>query len=107
LQKLTQNGKLISSVSGPGGGFFLTDKAKKKSMLKVLTMLDTEQMISGCILGLSECSERNPCPMHEDYAGIRTQLVSMFDQKSLEAFASEMNDPKVVIHNIKSRKAQR
>jgi Rrf2 family iron-sulfur cluster assembly transcriptional regulator len=107
LQKLTQGDKLINSVSGPTGGFYLSEQAKKKSMLKVLTILDTDHMISGCILGLSECSELNPCPMHEDYAGIRAQLVNMFGQKSLEALAMEMNDPKAVIHNIKKKKAKR
>ncbi len=99
LQKLTHGNKLISSVTGPSGGFYLTDQAKKKSLLKVLTLLDTEHMISGCILGLSECSEINPCPMHADYAKIKVQLLGMLGQKSLEALAREMNDPKVVINN--------
>jgi len=31
LQQLTKNNLVISSVRGPNGGFFITEKAKKKS----------------------------------------------------------------------------
>lgn len=101
LQPLTQGNKLISSVSGPAGGFYLTQEAKSTSMLEVLGHLDKEQIVSGCILGLSECSELNPCPMHADYKKIRSQMLGMLGTKSLKALAQEMKDPKVVINNSK------
>jgi Rrf2 family iron-sulfur cluster assembly transcriptional regulator len=101
LQHLTQGNKLISSVSGPSGGFYLAEEAKKTSILEVLEHLDKDQTISGCILGLRECSELNPCPMHADYKKIRSQMLEMLGTKSLETLASEMNDPMVVINNIK------
>jgi len=103
LQKLTKNNMLISSVTGPSGGFFLTDQAKKKSMLHVLTLLEDEGIITGCILGLKECSEINPCPLHHQYKKIKPQLLNMLDHKSINDLAREMKDPRVVIHhNIES-----
>jgi Rrf2 family iron-sulfur cluster assembly transcriptional regulator len=39
LQKLTKDNLLISSVTGPSGGFFLTEQSKKKSLLHVLNLL--------------------------------------------------------------------
>jgi len=104
LQKLTRDNKLISSVTGPSGGFYLTEQAKKKSLLDVLTMLEDEGIITGCILGLKECSEKNPCPMHFVYKQIKPQLLDMLDHKTIQELASEMKDPKVVIHNIQSQK---
>ncbi len=100
LQNLTRDNKLISSVTGPSGGFYLTEQAKKKSLLNVLTLLEDEGIITGCILGLKECSEKNPCPMHGEYKKIKPQLLSMLDDKTILQLAREMKDPKVVIHNI-------
>lgn len=100
LQKLTKDNLLISSVTGPSGGFFLTDQSKKKSLLHVLTLLEDEGIITGCILGLKECSEKNPCPMHAEYKKIKPMLLDMLDHKTIAELASEMKDPKVVIHNI-------
>lgn len=100
LQKLTKDNLLISSVTGPSGGFFLSEKAKKKSLLHVLTLLEDEGIITGCILGLKECSEKNPCPMHGEYKKIKPQLLDMLDDKTILELAKEMKDPRVVIHNI-------
>lgn len=100
LQNLTRGNKLINSVTGPTGGFYLTDQAKKKSLLNVLTLLEDEGIITGCILGLKECSEKNPCPMHSEYKKIKPQLLDMLDHKTIAELASEMKDPRVVIHNI-------
>ena len=105
LQKLTRQNKLISSVTGPSGGFYLTDQAKKKSLLHVLTLLEDEGIITGCILGLKDCSETNPCPMHHQYKKIKPQLLNMLDHKSIQELADQMEDPRVVIHqNLKMRK---
>ncbi len=104
LQNLTRDKKLVSSVTGPSGGFYLTDEAKKKSLLNVLVLLKDEGIITGCILGLKECSEVNPCPMHAEYKKIKPQLLSMLDDKTILDLAKEMKDPKVVIHNIIAKK---
>ena len=100
LQKLTKDNLLINSVTGPSGGFYLTDQAKKKSLLHVLTLLEDEGIITGCILGLKECSEKNPCPMHGEYKKIKPQLLDMLDNKTILELAKDMKDPRVVIHNI-------
>ncbi len=104
LQNLTRGNNLINSVTGPTGGFYLTDQAKKKSLLNVLTLLEDEGIITGCILGLKECSEKNPCPMHSEYKQIKPQLLDMLDQKTIAELASEMKDPRIVIHNIGKKK---
>jgi Rrf2 family transcriptional regulator, iron-sulfur cluster assembly transcription factor len=103
LQKLTKDNKLISSSTGPSGGFFLTDQAKKKSLLHVLTLLEDEGIITGCILGLKECSGVNPCPLHFQYQQIKPQLLNMLDHKSINDLAIEMKDPRVVIHHSLKR----
>ena len=99
LQKLTKGNRFISSVTGPTGGFYLTEQAKKKSLLHVLTLLEDEGVITGCILGLRECSSVNPCPLHNQYQHIKPQLLDMLDHKTVNDLANEMKDPRIVIHH--------
>lgn len=103
LQNLTRGNRLISSVTGPNGGFYLTEQAKKKSLLHVLNLLEDEGIITGCILGLKECSEHNPCPLHSQYKHIKPQLLNMLDHKTIQEMANEMKDPRVVIHHALKR----
>ncbi|HLF63158.1 MAG TPA: Rrf2 family transcriptional regulator [Saprospiraceae bacterium] len=109
LQKLTKDNVLISSATGPNGGFYLSDEAKKKSLLYVLELLDDEIVISGCVLGLRECSETNPCPMHAQYKHIKPQLLHMLSHKTIGELAGEMKDTRIVIRNVDtmSRKGRR
>lgn len=104
IQVLTRNQILISSTPGPSGGLYLTDKAKKKSLLHVLRVLDEEEIISGCILGLRECSEKNPCPLHDRYKDIKPQLLDMLEHKTIDDLAREMKDPRIVIHNMAGKR---
>ena len=103
LQNLTRHNALISSSTGPGGGFYLTAKAKKKSLLSVVALLEEEDVIKGCVLGLKECSEINPCPLHSQYKHIRPQLVSMLENKTIQDMADEMRSSRVVIHHALRR----
>lgn len=107
LQNLTRDNRLISSITGPNGGFYLTDQAKKKSMLHVLELLGDDVVITGCVLGLKECSEANPCPLHDQYKLIKPRLLQMLKKKSIQDLANDMKDPRVVIHHaLKKQKGQ-
>jgi Rrf2 family protein len=91
---------LVSSITGPTGGFYLSEQTKKKSVFHVLTLLEKDAIITGCILGLKECSQINPCPMPNQYEKIRSQLLEILDYKSILELSHEMKDTNVVIHNI-------
>nr|MBP9601921.1 Rrf2 family transcriptional regulator [Lutibacter sp.] len=67
LAKLFQQlvrGKIISSAKGPNGGFYLTKKNGKKTVLDIIENIDGLNRINECFLGLSECDGANPCPVH-------------------------------------------
>lgn len=104
LQSLTRENVLISSHTGPAGGFYLTEAAKQRSVWHVLQLLEADDVVSGCILGLKGCSEKNPCPLHHDYARIRPQLQTMFQSKTIHDLAREMDNPGVVIGNARRKR---
>ena len=101
LQLLTKNNKIVSSVRGPNGGFFLTDKAKKLPVYAVLEAMGDGDVLTKCVLGLKQCSEVKPCPMHKQYKTIKQQLIRLFETKTIQALASEITNGASFIGNKK------
>ncbi|MBK8356685.1 MAG: Rrf2 family transcriptional regulator [Saprospiraceae bacterium] len=79
MQQLTTgDGHIVSSIRGPGGGFYLTEQDKKRAIIDILRTMGEDQMLDRCVLGLNVCSDINPCAMHRDYKVIKKQLISYF-----------------------------
>lgn len=74
LGLLSRNG-IINSYTGPNGGFDMNDDQMKTTALAdIVTAIDGDTLFYGCALGLSECNETEPCPMHDSFAAIRDKL---------------------------------
>jgi len=102
LQLLTKDNKLVSSVRGPNGGFYLTDKAKKLPVRSILLAMGEDDVLEKCVLGLKRCNEVQPCPMHAQYKSIKHQLIKLFETKTIRQLADEIKDGEVYINNKKS-----
>lgn len=76
LQEMSRKG-LVNSIKGPNGGFYLDKKSLKHSIADIVVHVDGDNVFSGCVLGLDQCSELKPCPMHEKYKPIRKKLNEM------------------------------
>jgi Rrf2 family protein len=63
LQQLSKHG-LVSSIKGPNGGFYLTEKNQKATLEDIIICIDGPDVFTGCVMGLSKCSSENPCPLH-------------------------------------------
>lgn len=99
MQALTRGNKVVSSTRGPNGGFYLTDKAKKLPVRAILEAMGDGEVLDKCVLGLKQCNEVQPCPMHLQYKPIRKQLKELFVTKSIEQLAAEIKDGVVFIKN--------
>lgn len=107
LQLLTKDNKIISSVRGPNGGFFITPAARKYSIRKVLETIGEDDVFTKCVLGLKDCSEKQPCPMHYQYRPIKQQLIQLFEKKTIQELAQDMESGKTFLYitrNARSRK---
>ncbi len=96
LQLLTKNPKVVSSVRGPHGGFYLTDEAKNLPVRAIIESIGEGDVLTKCVLGLYQCSETHPCPMHEEYKPIRKQMIKLFDTKTIRQLAEETQRGKVL-----------
>ncbi|CAA0175384.1 Rrf2 family transcriptional regulator [Tenacibaculum maritimum] len=83
LQILTKN-NIVTSVKGPYGGFFIeTSDLKKIQLSTIVRVLDGEKIYKGCGLGLKQCNEKSPCPLHYKFIEIRERLRTMLEQNTL------------------------
>jgi len=99
MQLLTKNKTLVSSSRGPNGGFYLTEEAKNLPVRAILESTGEENVLTKCVLGLYQCSETKPCPMHHDYKGIRQQTIQLFETKTIRQLAEETQNGKVLSIN--------
>lgn len=101
LQSLTKDNRIISSVRGPNGGFFISEKAKKLPVRSILLAMEEDDVLEKCVLGLKKCSEIQPCPMHAQYKSIKQQLIKLFVTKTIKQLAADIKDGVVFINNKK------
>jgi len=100
LQMLT-GGQIVSSTRGPNGGFYFTSQAKKLPALSILKVVHDEGVLKRCILGLHQCSQKNPCPMHAEFKEIRDRLNNLFEKKTIGDLVDKMNKSNIFINNPK------
>ncbi len=87
LQQLSR-AKLLKSSRGKEGGFsFIKDDLPKIKIHDIIKIIDGEDIFIKCGLGLPECSEENPCPVHKEFKEIRSRLNEMSHKFSLEDLA--------------------
>lgn len=102
LQLLVKN-KILNSSRGLKGGFALNRKPSKISLLNIVSAIDGMDKFNDCILGLKECSDLHPCPVHYDYKPVKEKFIKLLSNKSLEDLSKDIIKGKVfVIHRKKS-----
>lgn len=104
LQLLTKDNKVVSSVRGPNGGFYITKESQKLPVRAILEAVNEDEVLKKCVLGLKLCSEIEPCPMHAEYKIIKKQLNQLFGKKTIKHLADEMSKENIYIKNTKSKK---
>lgn len=87
LQTLSRE-NIIQSIKGVGGGFEIPKKKMAQiKLIQIVMALDGDRVFSGCGLGLNQCSEEHPCPVHEKFKSIRSELAFMLENTNLEELA--------------------
>lgn len=90
LQDLSRKG-LVQSAKGPNGGFFLNEDAIQHSIADIVRAIDGNQLFEGCAMGLQDCSEKWPCPLHAEFKTIRAQIYQMLQSKTIGEFNKELH----------------
>ncbi len=92
LQQLVRE-KIIDSLKGPNGGFTVdSKKIKTLKLSKIVSAIDGDSIYMGCGLGLKECSESRPCPVHDKFKAIREELRKMLENTTLYELSLGLSD---------------
>ena len=98
LQLLAKQ-NLVTSKTGPRGGFFLTNEQCAIQLINIIHALDKDKLETECILGLSNCSEHLPCPMHKSFAPKRKALLQNFTTLTLNECRNDIDAQKAFLNN--------
>jgi Rrf2 family iron-sulfur cluster assembly transcriptional regulator len=79
--------KLIRSFKGVRGGYELARPASDITVEDIIQATDGGDVFSACVLGLPECSEENPCPLHDAWKEVRGHLTEMVERITLADLA--------------------
>ena len=88
LQQLVKN-NIVESVKGAKGGFQIErvniDSIK---LNQIVSAIDGDKIFKGCALGLNECNESLPCPVHFKFVEIRDNLEQMTKETTIYELAT-------------------
>jgi Rrf2 family protein len=87
LQQLSKQ-KIVASTKGPNGGFYIEKSTKPITIYKVIEAIEGPEFFDRCILGLSDCLNKKPCPLHEYFVKHRTELKELFMKKTINDISS-------------------
>lgn len=90
LQSLTYK-RLLRSSKGHAGGFALNLPPSEITLFHIVEAIDGVQFMHGCLLGFPECSTKNPCSLHDQWAGVRETLYQMLVSKNVGQMAKQMH----------------
>jgi len=77
LQLLARK-KIINSLKGPYGGFYLNEEQQEQPIIHIVEAVEGNGIFKECGLGLQACSASHPCPIHNEYKVVRELMEKIF-----------------------------
>jgi Rrf2 family protein len=82
LQGLVQ-ADLLASVRGPKGGFRLTRPSHRITVGEVVAAMEGPDAMEGCIMGFPTCGGDSPCPLHDAWSAVKTQIITSMTEATI------------------------
>lgn len=97
LHTLTRQ-RLLLSMKGRGGGFFFENNLSDLTLHKVILVMEGDGLFTRCGIGLKNCSDQNPCPVHVDFTPIREGLLELARSETISILAGKVRDGNAVLN---------
>ncbi|HPN36550.1 MAG TPA: Rrf2 family transcriptional regulator [bacterium] len=99
LQRLTQ-ARLLLSCQGPKGGVRLARPPKNINLRQIVEAIEGPELFTGCLLGLNQCSDDHPCPVHRSWTGVRQRVTNLFEKTTLAQLVEPSHKNKLRLTNL-------
>lgn len=104
LQTLVREG-LIASIKGPNGGFYIDPKAKPVSLADIVNAIEgSSDSLHICTLGLKECSDKFPCPIHHQVKLYKDQIRKVMRETNIHDLTPDVVTGKTFLKKPKAKK---
>jgi Rrf2 family protein len=103
LQKL-HNAKLVKSCMGPKGGFRLSRKPSKISLLEIIGAIQGPVTLNRCLLGIDACERQKNCEVSKKLAELQEHIDSYLHGITLDGIFKSSRTKK---KNTKNRKRKK
>ena len=88
LQRLVKGG-LILSQRGKGGGFYFDPDGDDVLLKEVIALIEGQKIFTSCGFGLGQCSDEDPCPIHDQFIHVRSALDNLFSGNTIRDLATK------------------
>lgn len=88
LQTLSKH-NILNSTKGPHGGFYLSRPAEEIALMDIVEIIDGTEIFTSCLIRTSECSDDEPCGLHDNITSLRKQMKNIFINQTINDLASE------------------
>lgn len=91
LQDLTKKG-FLHSAKGPKGGFYFNEEDLGRTLASIVREMDGDRVFEGCALGLPECGDHHPCPLHSQFRTIRHALKDLLETTKIGDLTGKLDE---------------
>ena len=81
---------LLTSSKGRGGGYALAKPAEKIGLIDIVEAIDGKDHCNRCVVGLSACNDKQPCPQHDSFMPVRANIANYLKGTTLAAMAEAL-----------------
>jgi Rrf2 family protein len=78
------NAKIITSVQGREGGYFLEKKPSTIVLSDILEAVNESLHGENCLLGIGACSENKKCYLHDKWKEPKQSIINMLKDTTLD-----------------------
>jgi Rrf2 family transcriptional regulator, iron-sulfur cluster assembly transcription factor len=83
-------GGVLRSARGRFGGYALAVPAEAITLYEIRRVLDGVSDLGACAVGLAECTDDAPCPLHDSWTPVRDGIEAYLRRTSLRDMAEAL-----------------
>jgi len=91
FQTLVKAG-LLTSSKGPGGGYQLAKTPEEITLYDIYCAIDGGKDLDACAVGLKDCHDEPPCPLHDTWKPIRNSIRQYLETTTLRTMSQAVTD---------------
>lgn len=81
---------LLTSAKGRGGGFALASQPSQVTLSDIVDVIDGTEQYTRCVVGLTKCDDRQPCPQHDQFKPVRLQILRYLGSTTLDQMSEAL-----------------